>query len=100
MRPASSPSRLAIGTAQFGTNYGIANGNGQVPRIEVGNILSYALAQGVDSLDTAIGYGESEAILGEIGVGQFNVVTKLPPMPADVVDIKRWVCIANFAFGE
>jgi hypothetical protein len=91
MRPASSPSRLAIGTAQFGTSYGIANDNGQVPRAEVASILSYALAQGVDSLDTAIGYGDSEAILGEIGVGQFNVVTKLPPMPADVVDIKRWV---------
>lgn len=91
MRPASSPSRLAIGTAQFGTSYGIANGSGQVPRTEVASILSYALAQGVDSLDTAIGYGESEAILGEIGVGQFNVVTKLPPMPADVVDVKRWV---------
>jgi len=91
MRPASSPSRLAIGTAQFGTSYGIANDNGQVPSAEVAGILSYALAQGVDSLDTAIGYGDSEAILGEIGVGQFNVVTKLPPMPADVVDIKRWV---------
>lgn len=71
--------------------YGVANGSGQVPRAEVASILPYALAQGVDSLDTAIGYGESEAILGEIGVGQFNVVTKLPPMPADVVDIKRWV---------
>ena len=85
------PNTLSLGTAQFGTSYGIANRSGQVPRAEVASILSYALAQGVDSLDTAIGYGDSEAILGEIGVGQFNVVTKLPPMPADVVDIKRWV---------
>jgi hypothetical protein len=91
MTPASSLSRLVIGTAQFGTSYGIANGGGQVPRTEVDNILSYALAQGIASLDTAVGYGESEAILGDIGVGQFDVVTKLPPMPADVVDIKKWV---------
>lgn len=91
MTLASSPSRLAIGTAQFGTSYGIANGSGQVPRTEVASILSYALVQGVDFLDTAVGYGESEAILGEIGVGNFNVVTKLPPMPTEFVDVKRWV---------
>lgn len=91
MRAASSPSRLAIGTAQFGMSYGIANGSGQVQRTDVARILSYALAHGIDSLDTAIGYGESEGILGDIGVGQFDVVTKLPPLPTDVVDIKTWV---------
>jgi len=83
--------KITLGTAQFGTSYGIANGSGQVPRTDVSRILSYALAQGIASLDTAIGYGDSEAILGEISVGQFDVVTKLPPMPADVVDIKAWV---------
>ena len=86
-----SSSVLCLGTAQFGMSYGVANGSGQVPRTDVSRILSYALAQGIAYLDTAIGYGDSEAILGEIGIGQFDVVTKLPSMPADVVDIKRWV---------
>lgn len=84
-------SPITLGTAQFGTNYGIANGIGQVSREEVAKILSCALAQGVDSLDTAIGYGQSEAMLGGIGVGQFDVVTKLPPLPIDVADLKKWI---------
>ena len=61
-------SRLAIGTAQFGMSYGIANSVGQVSLKEVSKILALARKEGVDTLDTAIAYGESERVLGQIGV--------------------------------
>lgn len=74
--------RLALGTVQFGLAYGVANSQGQTPLAEVERILSAARMAGLDTLDTAIAYGESEQILGHVGVGQWRVITKLPTMPA------------------
>jgi aryl-alcohol dehydrogenase-like predicted oxidoreductase len=84
-------SRLAIGAVQFGLPYGIANQVGQVSRDEVAEILGHAWAAGVDTLDTAIGYGDSEAILGEIEVDQWQVITKLPEVPEACADVASWV---------
>ena len=83
--------RLALGTAQLGLTYGIANNSGQISRAEAKAILQIALAEGIDTLDTAIAYGESEACLGEAGVDDFKVVTKLPAIPNGCSDIDRWV---------
>jgi aryl-alcohol dehydrogenase-like predicted oxidoreductase len=83
-------SRLAIGTAQFGMAYGIANRLGQVQPNAIATMLEVATQAGVDTLDTAINYGNSEAALGRAGVGPFRVVTKLPEIPADV-DVCVWV---------
>lgn len=54
-------------------------------------MLHLAAAHGIDTLDTAIGYGESEACLGAIGTGGFKVVTKLPALPVDCRDVGEWV---------
>ena len=70
--------KLALGTVQFGLAYGVANQYGQVSSKEVNQILKLANEMGVDTLDTAIGYGESEKVLGELGVDDFKLVTKLP----------------------
>ena len=83
--------RLALGTVQFGLRYGVANTSGQVSLDEVTAILQQAWAAGVDTLDTAIAYGESEQRLGEIGVEGWRVVSKLPAMPSDPSDIGGWV---------
>jgi aryl-alcohol dehydrogenase-like predicted oxidoreductase len=83
--------RLALGTVQFGLLYGIANQTGQVSRDEVAGILGHAWTDGIDTLDTAIGYGDSEAILGEIEVGNWQVITKLPEVPATCADVASWV---------
>lgn len=83
--------RLAIGTVQFGMRYGIANQIGQVSRNEVAAILDCARTAGLDTLDTAIAYGESEQRLGEIGVGQWQVVAKLPAVPESCTDVHAWV---------
>ncbi len=96
MSAASAPvsaagGRLALGTAQFGMAYGVANQSGQVAAEEVGRILALARDHGVDTLDTAMDYGNSEASLGAQGVAGFKVVTKLSAMPDDVADVGAWV---------
>jgi aryl-alcohol dehydrogenase-like predicted oxidoreductase len=58
------PSRLALGTAQFGYDYGINNARGRIPKEEVFQILHLALDSGVEVLDTAYGYQESETVIG------------------------------------
>jgi len=57
-------SRLALGTAQFGSDYGITNRSGQVDPDEAGRILSLAHECGIDCIDTARLYGDSEAVIG------------------------------------
>lgn len=87
----SSASKFALGTVQFGLPYGIANQAGQVSRSEAKNMLQYAAENGIDTLDTAIAYGESETCLGEVGTQSFKLVTKLPAIPEGCVDISNWV---------
>lgn len=84
-------SRLALGTVQFGLPYGVANTTGQISPAAAGEILRLAANSGIDTLDTAIGYGESEACLGDIGVQSFKVVTKLPRVPDRCGDVGAWV---------
>ena len=70
--------KLALGTVNFGMDYGIANTAGQVDGAEVLGILRAAQHAGIKTLDTAIRYGDSEKILGLSGVEEFQVVTKIP----------------------
>jgi aryl-alcohol dehydrogenase-like predicted oxidoreductase len=71
-----STSKIALGTVQFGIDYGISSINGQVKPKEVRNILSYAHLKNIDLLDTAPAYGSSEQVLGGVNVQNFKVVTK------------------------
>lgn len=84
--------KLALGTAQFGLRYGVANTAGQVKLPEIKAILSASIDAGIDTLDTAIAYGDSEACLGEAGISSsWRVITKLPPLPASARNLPRWV---------
>lgn len=83
--------KLALGTVQLGQAYGIANKLGQVTRADAKAMLKLALANSINTLDTAIAYGESEACLGEIGTQDFNLVTKLPELPNNCRDVSAWV---------
>ena len=83
--------RLALGTAQFGMRYGIVNQTGQVSHQSACEMLKLARASGVNTLDTAIAYGESEACLGNIGVNDFRVITKLPAIPEGTTDVASWI---------
>lgn len=84
-------SRLALGTVQFGLDYGIANQNGQVTRSVAKTMLQLVTEHGIDMLDTAIAYGESETCLGEVGIQGFKLVTKLPLVPNSCADVSGWV---------
>ncbi|MEZ4266351.1 MAG: aldo/keto reductase [Myxococcota bacterium] len=76
-----SPNRLALGAAQWGLDYGIANRTGRPDDGAVAEILAVARAAGVDTIDTAKAYGDSEAVIGRL-VGDdagWKVGTKLAP---------------------
>lgn len=83
--------KLALGTVQFGLNYGISNESGQTSKEEVKNILEQASNFGVQTIDTARAYGNSEDVLGQTGVHQFDVVTKLNPAELKMLDVKEQV---------
>ncbi|HJP62401.1 MAG TPA: aldo/keto reductase [Mucilaginibacter sp.] len=72
--------KLAIGTVQFGLNYGISNMLGQVSPDEAGEILNYAAGKGAYFVDTAQAYGNSENVLGQFSDKYPLVfITKLKP---------------------
>ncbi len=83
--------KIALGTVQFGLDYGVANKVGQVDLYEAERILWLAEENGFDVLDTAVAYGTSEEVLGKAGVDGFRIVTKLPTLSADQSNIARWV---------
>lgn len=84
--------KLALGTVQFGLKYGIANSSGRVTFEEANEILDLAQASGIDTLDTAVAYGDSERILGRLGIKKhWRVVSKLPALPNDCADVPSWV---------
>lgn len=88
-------SKIALGTAQFGMDYGINNKSGKIPKEEVFQILDFASACGIDTLDTAPAYGESQEVIGEYQVKHFNpfkIVSKLskesfPDVQSSINDI-------------
>ena len=80
-------SRLTLGTVQFGLDYGISNTSGQVPIEEAGKILELAKEHDIDTLDTASGYGNSERVLGEIGINDFQIVTKTTSLQLGVDNV-------------
>jgi aryl-alcohol dehydrogenase-like predicted oxidoreductase len=86
-----SINKLTIGTAQFGLNYGIANKNGQVSLTEIEKILDFSQSSGINSLDTAIAYGASESRLGTVGIKNWDVISKLPAIPEECLNVKDWV---------
>jgi aryl-alcohol dehydrogenase-like predicted oxidoreductase len=64
--------QIALGTAQFGLDYGITNRQGRVTDDAARDLLRASAAQGWMLLDTAGGYGDSEQRLGQL-------LTELPP---------------------
>ena len=82
--------KLALGTVQFGLDYGISNHSGQVSLAQAIEVMTLARLHGIEDLDTAIAYGDAEARLGQIGLQGFRVVTKLPPLPTGLADAGAW----------
>jgi aryl-alcohol dehydrogenase-like predicted oxidoreductase len=80
---------FALGTAQLGMSYGVANVAGRPSATLAAEIVAAALEGGVRCFDTAQAYGDSEAVLGQalaahrLGA-EARIVTKLPPDLAEL----------------
>lgn len=72
--------KLALGTVQFGLDYGVTNNSGQVSKNEVVKILAHADSMNMCMLDTAAAYGNSESIIGSLSTQHFNIVSKVPTL--------------------
>lgn len=83
--------KLALGSAQFGLDYGVTNSSGRVSFREMSEIVGDARAHGIDTIDTARAYGSSEESLGRVGVSDFKLITKLPRVPESCRDVKGWI---------
>ncbi|MGX7668333.1 aldo/keto reductase [Flavobacterium pedocola] len=70
--------KLTLGTVQFGIAYGISNVSGVPSDSGLEDILNTAGSLGVELLDTALAYGNSEERLGQFADDRFKVVTKFP----------------------
>ena len=75
-------SKIILGTAQFGLDYGINNTSSKPNQQAVNEILIKAYDSGVRCLDTAEVYGNAHEIIGDFHRQYpsriFNVITKLP----------------------
>ena len=83
--------KLALGTVQFGLPYGIANDEGQVSKSVITQLLNSAKMAGIETLDTAIAYGDSEKALGLQDLQGFRIISKLFELPFDCSDVEGWV---------
>lgn len=68
--------KLGLGSVQFGVEYGISNSSGKTGELEVAAILDVAEKSGIDLIDTASAYGNSEEVLGMCDLTKFKVVSK------------------------
>jgi spore coat polysaccharide biosynthesis protein SpsF (cytidylyltransferase family)/aryl-alcohol dehydrogenase-like predicted oxidoreductase len=59
-------SRLSLGTANLGMNYGHFNIKGQIKTDEFLKIVELSLSYGIHNIDTASAYGVSESVLGKL----------------------------------
>ncbi len=74
-------SKLILGTVQLGLDYGINNQLGKPSLDKAFQILHTAFDNGIKTLDTAEGYGDSQKVIGafqkENPQKKFNIITKL-----------------------
>lgn len=84
------PSKLCLGTVQFGLKYGINNAIGRQPnQEETFELLKTAIELCITTFDTASVYGNAERLLGDFNIGTYSVkiISKLKPNIMDnVVD--------------
>ena len=71
--------KIALGTVQFGTHYGISNSSGKTDVGEVERILAFCGERGINTIDTAFAYGNSETVLGCFDLSSFRIVSKFLP---------------------
>lgn len=82
--------KLALGAAQFGFDYGAFNQRGKVTHSEVQEILRLARQAGIQLIDTASAYLESEKVLGDARASNyFEITTKCPSLRGETDPVGR-----------
>lgn len=81
--------KMILGSAQFGMDYGVSNKIGKINNQEIRNIFHFSQQNNIDTVDTAMSYGNSEHLIG-IYNKNLKVITKLPPMPSKCNDVEDW----------
>jgi aryl-alcohol dehydrogenase-like predicted oxidoreductase len=83
---------LVLGTANFGNNYGVLNKEAGLGNREVESILRTCKELNIKRIDTAVSYGNSQSILGELNAGRdFQISTKIPGEVHDLPALKKIV---------
>lgn len=76
--------KLVLGAAQLGMRYGIANVDGQPDAETARHLVRTAIANGVQYIDTARAYGDSENVIRQSleggWQGRAHVITKMAPL--------------------
>ncbi|MDO5978854.1 aldo/keto reductase [Flavivirga spongiicola] len=82
-------SKLILGTVQFGLDYGINNNKGKPSESIIKEILDIAYEKGIQYLDTAEAYGNSQERIGTYhrkSLNKFNIITKFSSSVKELSD--------------
>ncbi|MDC0580889.1 aldo/keto reductase [Amylibacter sp.] len=74
---ANHESKLVLGSANFGLDYGLSNNSGKISESELIKIFNEASASRVNIIDTAQAYGDSEVRIGSHNASNINIITKI-----------------------
>ena len=83
--------KLCIGTAQFGTKYGISNKSGKIKKKELDKLFFILKKEKIKFLDTSIDYKNCEKILNRLNLKKIKVISKIPKIPKKCSDINKWI---------
>ncbi|MEK6780166.1 MAG: aldo/keto reductase [Bacteroidota bacterium] len=93
--------KIALGTAQFGLDYGVSNKKGKIHSKEIQQILQICVDSEIDTLDTASAYGDAEAALGASAkMSKFKVITKTSPAAKHGIEIEHQFYESLFNLGR
>ena len=83
-------SKICIGTANFGLNYGLNNKKPLSKKI-IKEIFNFAKSKNINFIDTAMSYKKSENKIGHLKNQNLNIITKITNIPNNVHNIKQWI---------
>ncbi len=86
-------SKIVLGTAQLGQDYGIANKTGAPSAKTAFKLLDAAVKNGINTFDTAPAYGSSERLIGNYLGGSkdhVNLMTKIPAYPGAGISKEKY----------
>ena len=72
--------KIALGTAQIGTKYGIKNNYKKIKEKESSLIINKLKKYNINYIDTARYYGNAEEIIGNNNTAKTKIITKIPKL--------------------